>query len=268
MAHEFNPFFHTISIHKCEGPSPTFVGSGVLLRIEGKDYVATASHVVDELPLEVGIGLVKQTEVLGCMDRPNKIFAKKQQDGTYKAGLDLAFLSVTDNYRKFIEQEGMSFFDLDKNASPPIIGECFISGFPAKKTYYDPRKRAYANTCGCYHIQSFVKNPESVLGIGGDPEFHFALEIRKRGDFLDGLTNKPIPELFDLHGMSGGAVWHMTCGQGGRIPNCATGIAGIIVEDRDTKKDRQGLAKVVKIEALRNLIKFAKSQPETLFFVQ
>jgi len=68
--------------------------------------------------------------------------------------------------------------------------------------------------------------------------------------------------------MSGGGVWHMTRGTGAKIPECATAIAGIFIEDRDTKKDRQGLTKVVKIEAIRNVIKYARSQPETLFFVE
>ncbi len=162
----------------------------------------------------------------------------------------------------------MSFFDLDKNAPPAITGECFISGFPAKKNYYDRRRKIYAETCGCQHIQSFMENPQKVKAIGGDPEFHFALEMKKRVDFWDGLTNKKIPELFDLHGMSGGGAWHMTKGQDAEIPKCATGIAGILIHDRDTKKDRKGLAMVVKIEAIRNLINFASSQPETLFFVK
>ena len=68
--------------------------------------------------------------------------------------------------------------------------------------------------------------------------------------------------------MSGGGVWHMTRGEDEGFPACATAIAGIIIEDRDTKKDRQGMAKVVKIEAIRNVIKFARSKPETLFFVR
>lgn len=263
-----NPIFHTVSIHNCEAPSPAFVGSGVLLRIDGKDYIATAAHVVvDELPIIVMIGLVKPPELKGSMDRPSRLFAAKQQDATYKFGLDLALLEVTNIYRESIVEEGMSFFDLDNNTSPTGIGECFISGFPAKMNYYDSRRNAYAETCGCRHIQSYMENPERVRAIGGDPEFHFALEMRKRGDFLDGITNKPIQELFDLHGMSGGGVWHMARGNGSKIPECATGIAGIFVEDRDTKRDRRGLAKVVKIETIRNVIKFARSQPETLFFL-
>ncbi len=92
--------------------------------------------------------------------------------------------------------------------------------------------------------------------------------MNKRGDFREGITIKPIPELFDLHGMSGGWVWHMTRGLDEGFPASATGIAGFIIEDRDTKKDRQGMAKVVKIEAIRNMIHFARSKPETLFFVQ
>ena len=255
----FDPFFHTISIQKCDGPSPSFVGFGVLLRIEGKDYIASAAHVVNDLPDDVGIAIVKGYEIKGSMDRPSRIFAKKQQDGTYKSGIDLALLLVTTKYRKFFAEEGMSFFDLDKNNPPPVTGECFISGFPAKKNNYDSGRKKYPETPGCHHIQSFMECPDRVLAIGGDPEFHFALETRKKGDFFDGFTNKRIPELFDLHGMSGGGVWHMFKGQGEKIPKCATGIAGIFIEDRDTKRDRQGMAKVVKIEAIRNVIEFIKS---------
>jgi hypothetical protein len=106
-----------------------------------------------------------------------------------------------------------------------------------------------------------MENAERVQSIGGDPEFHFALETKKRRDFWDASTNKKIQELFDLDGMSGGGVWHMPSGQDAKIPECATGIAGIFVEDRDTRNDRQSMAKVVKIEAIRNLIKFAKTKP-------
>ena len=245
----FNPFFHTISIHQCERPSPDFVGSGVLLRIEGKDYIATAAHVIAELPNEVGIAVVKDM-IKGCKAQPSRIFAAKQSDGHYKEGLDLALLCVTGNYRQFINEEGMSFFDLDANNPPPVTDVCIVSGFPAKKNYYDVRKKRYAETCGSYHIQSFMDDPERVRAIGGDPEFHFALKMNKRGDFCDGITNKPIPELFDLHGMSGGGVWHMDRGSGEGFPACATALAGIIVEDWDIKRDRQGMAKVVKIAAL------------------
>jgi hypothetical protein len=263
----FNPFFHTVSIHQCEGPSPDFVGSGVLLRIEGRDYIATAAHVIDELPNELGIAVVKH-EIKGCKSQPSRIFASKQADGNYKEGLDLALLSVPGNYRQFIEGEEMSFFDLDANNPPPVTDVCIVSGFPAKKNYYDHRKRRYAPTCGAYHIQSYMEDPERVREIGGDPARHFALEINKRGDFRDGITDKPIPELFDLHGMSGGGVWHMERGTGEGFPACATALAGIIVEDWDTKRDRRGMAKVVKIEEIRNVLNFARSRPETLFFVQ
>jgi len=44
-----NSFFHTVAIMTSGGPSPSFIGSGVLLRIEGVDYIGTAAHVVDEL---------------------------------------------------------------------------------------------------------------------------------------------------------------------------------------------------------------------------
>ena len=67
--------------------------------------------------------------------------------------------------------------------------------------------------------------------------------------------------IFDLHGMSGGGVWHMSSKQGDKIPECATGIAGILVEDRDTRNDRQGLAKAVKIESIYNLVEFARKHP-------
>lgn len=108
-----------------------------------------------------------------------------------------------------------------------------------------------------------MKDHERALAIKGDPEFHFALETRMRHDFSD-ETDKQIPELFDLHGMSGGGVWHMTSGPGASLRKCATGIAGILVEDHDTKRNRQGMAKVVKIEAFRNLVNFARSHPEPL----
>lgn len=263
-----NPFFHSVAIMTSGGPSPAFVGSGVLLRIDGIDYVASASHVVDELSGPVGIAVVKGNEVRGFMDKPERIVAVKQQDRKYEEGLDLALLLATSNYRNFLVDEGMSFFDLDKNNPPPVTIDCFISGFAARKNYYDRQKMRFADTCACCHIQSFMENAERVRSIGGDPEFHFALETKKRRDFWDASTNKKIQELFDLDGMSGGGVWHMPSGQGAKIPECATGIAGILIEDWDTQNNRQGLAKVVKIDAIRNLINFAKSQPETLFFVE
>ena len=263
-----NSFFHTVAIMTSEGPCPAFVGSGVLLRIEGIDYIASASHVVDELSGLVGIAVVKGNEVKWVKDQPARIVAVKHHDRTYKEGLDLAILLVTSNYRNFLLEEGMSFFDLESNNTPPDTGECFISGFPAKKNCYDRKKMRYAESCGCVHIQSFMENAERVRLIGGNPEFHFALETKKRRDFLDASTNKKIPELFDLDGMSGGGVWHMSSGQGAKIPECATAIAGIFIEDRDTKNDRQGLAKIVKIEAIYNLIKFARSQRETLLYVE
>ena len=256
-----NSFFHTVAIMTSGGPSPAFVGSGVLLRIEGMDYIASASHVVDGLFGPVGIAVVKGNEVRGFMDKPEGIVAVKQHDRTYQEGLDLALLLVTSNYRTFLIDEGMSFFDLDSNNAPPDTGEYFISGFPAKRNYYEHIKRRYAESCGCVHIQSFMENAERVRSIGGNPEFHFALETKKRRDFWDASTNKKIQELFDLDGMSGGGVWHMPSGQGAKIPECATGIAGIFVEDRDTRNDRQSMAKVVKIEAIYNLIKFARSHP-------
>lgn len=243
------------------GPSPSFVGSGVLLRIEGVDYIGTAAHVVDELSGPVGVAVVKNKEVRGYRDNPKGIVAVKQQDRTYMEGLDLALLLCTSNYRNFLTEQGMSFFDLDKNAPPHVTNECFISGFPAKQNYYDRKKGRYADTCGCGHVQSYVKNAERVRVIGGNPDYHFALEIRKRHDFWDETTNKRIPELFDLHGMSGGGVWHMSSKQGDKIPECATGIAGILVEDRDTRNDRQGLAKAVKIESIYNLVEFARKHP-------
>ncbi len=263
----FNPFFHAVSIHQCEGPSPDFVGSGVLLRIEGKDYIATAAHVIDGLSEDVAIAVV-QGEIKGCKSQPSRIFASKQADGNYREGLDLALLSVPGNYRQLIDDEGMSFYDLDANNPPAVTDVCIVSGFPVKKNYYDRRKSKYADTCGVYHIQSYMEDPERVREIGGNPDRHFALEINKRGDFRDGITNQPIPELFDLHGMSGGGVWHMERGPGEGFPACATALAGIIVEDWDTKRDRRGMAKVVKIEQIRNVINFARSKPETLFFVE
>lgn len=45
----FDPFFHTVAILNSGSPNPEFVGSGVLLRIEGEDYIATAAHVIDDL---------------------------------------------------------------------------------------------------------------------------------------------------------------------------------------------------------------------------
>jgi hypothetical protein len=257
----FNSFFHSVAILTFTQSGPHFVGSGVLLRIEGADYIATAAHVADELSGPVGVAVVKGNEVRGFGDKPLVIVAVKQKDRTYKHGLDLALFLVTENYQEFLDSEGMSFFDLDKNNPPAVTRECFVSGFPAKKNYYDRRKNAYAITCGCYHIQSYMKDPDRVLKIGGDPDFHFALEVKKRRDFYVGSTNERIPELFDLHGMSGGGVWHMISEKGDEIPQCATGIAGIIVEDRDTKCDRQGMAKVVKIEAIYNLIRFAAANP-------
>ncbi len=243
------------------GPSPAFVGSGVLLRIEGVDCIGTAAHVVDELSGPVGIAVVKNKEVRGYRDNPKRIVAVKQQDRTYMEGLDLALLLCTRNYRNFLIEQGMSFFDLDKNAPPHVTSECFISGFPAKENYYDRRKGCYADTCGCRHVQSYMKNAERVRIIKGNPDYHFALEIRKKHDFWDETNNKRIQELFDLHGMSGGGVWHMSSKQGDNIPQCATGIAGILVEDRDTKSDRQGLAKAVKIESIYNLVEFARNHP-------
>lgn len=260
----FDPFFHTVAILNSGRPNPEFVGSGVLLRIEGEDYIATAAHVVDELRGPVGIAVVKNM-IIGSVDTTKGIVAEKLQDRTYNyhSGLDLALLLVTRKYRQFLGQEGMSFFDLDKNDCPTVTGACIISGYPGKMNSYDRKNKCYADTCNCYYIQSFMKNPERVLAIEGDPEFHFALETSKRHDFSD-ETNQRIPELFDLHGMSGGGAWHMTSGPGASIRKCATGIAGILVEDRDTKKDRKGMAKVVKIEAFRNLVNFAKSHPKPI----
>jgi|GEM_PF-1665009 len=262
-----NPFFHTVAILECSGPHHIFVGSGVLLRILGKDYIATAAHVMDELPNEVGIAVVKQ-EIKGCKSQPSSIFARKQADGHYQEGLDLALLSVPASYRQFIEKEEMSFFDLDANDPPIVTDVCIVSGFPANKNYYNRRKRRYDPTCGVYHIEAYMEDHERVLEIGGDPARHFALEMNKRNDFRDGITDQPIPELFDLHGMSGGGVWHMTRGAGEGFPACATALAGILVEDRDTKRERRGMAKVVKIEEIRNVIAFARSRPETWLFVQ
>ena len=253
-----NSFFHTVAIMTSGGPNPAFVGTGVLLRIEGIDYIATAAHVVDELSGPVGIAVVKDYEIRGFIDETAGIVSEKK-DRKYTEGIDLALLLVTNDYRNFLTNEGMHFFDLDSNSAPSAAGECFISGFPSKKNCYERQKRRYAESCGCVHIQSFMENAERIRSIGGNPEFHFALGTKKRQDFWDASTNKKIPELFDLDGMSGGGVWHMPSGQGAQIPECATALAGIFIEDRDTKKDRQGLAKVVKIEAIRNLVKFAKA---------
>jgi len=51
----FDPFFHTVAILNSGSPNPEFVGSGVILRIEGEDYIATAAHVVDDPRGPVGI---------------------------------------------------------------------------------------------------------------------------------------------------------------------------------------------------------------------
>lgn len=177
-------------------------------------------------------------------------------------------MSVTAYYRQFIEEEGLSFFDLDANKPPLVKDVCIVSGYPTKKNYYDHKKGRYAETCCPYHIQSFMDDPKRVQSISGDLDFHFALEVNKRRDFRDGITNKPIAELFDLHGMSGCGVWHMTRGQNEGFPACAIALAGFIVEDRDTRRDRQGMVKVVKIEAIRNVIRFARSKSKAISFLE
>lgn len=237
------------------------MGSGVLLRIKGSNYVATAAHVVDEHKGPIGLAVVKGNEVFGFVDKPLTVVSVKQEDRTYMHGLDMALLVVTEDYSEFLHSQGMTFFNLDENNPPPITKECFISGFPAKRNYFNRHKGAYAPTCGCYHIQSFMKDPDRVLEISGDPEFHFALEMNKKKDFYMESTGEKIPELFGLHGMSGGGVWHMETEQANDMPKCATALAGILIEDWDTTHDRKGLAKAVKIEGIYNLIKFIDSNP-------
>jgi hypothetical protein len=249
-----NSYDHTVSIHRTIGGIPVIVGSGVLLRIEGMNFIATAAHVAEALDSEVVIGRVKDNQIRGMGDRPKRFSAVKQKDGKYKDGLDLALVEVTRRYLDFIQSEEMNFFDLTRNGLSEPLGRCFVSGYPAKMNYFNNFERKWASSCMCYHIESFVESHLKCKRIGGNPDFHLAISMKKRNRFVD-IQNKLIPELFDLHGMSGGGVWLINSEIEAMNPDQAIAFAGIFVEDRDTKMDRQGLAKVIKGDAIINLIK-------------
>jgi hypothetical protein len=117
-------------------------------------------------------------------------------------------------------------------------------GWPAKKNRYDVRQRQ-CNFSGCYHIQAPGAPREKVQFVDGNPDVHFAVEMNKRKDFIDAPTQKRV-NLPALHGVSGGGVWSMRPEHNHLYPACARALAGIIIEDWESKS----LAKAIRAEPI------------------
>jgi hypothetical protein len=79
--------------------------------------------------------------------------------------------------------------------------------------------------------------------VDGNPGVHFALEMNKRKESIDAPTRKRV-NLPALHGVSGGGVWSMRPEHNHLYPTCARALAGIIIEDWESKS----LAKAIRAE--------------------
>jgi hypothetical protein len=187
------------------------------------------------------------------------VHATERKDHSYPDGLDLALIFLDAVLFAHVIGRGCSFFDLRFNNPPPYPDVCLMAGYPEKKNSYNRFTRTFYKKSGPRIIQTHALEPDAVLKIGGNPHYHFAVALDKRKDFVDGETEEKIPELFDLHGMSGGGVWNMRRTDDKHIREKAESLAGILIEDRDTKNDRQNMAKVIKIEAVARILDVARN---------
>jgi hypothetical protein len=250
----FNPAIYTVAIYDCDegkGPVPKLKGSGVLLVVEDQPVVLTAAHIFSDGGFRnIGLSAIK-TDVDIKWTRPPVFYAVERPDKSFAEGLDLALIFLDVVLVAHVIGRGCSFFDLKFNQPPDPVDVVIMCGYPAKKNRYNRFTKAFYKESGPRLIQTHALAPEAVLRIGGDPKYHFSVAQDKRQDFQHGETKEKIPELFDLHGMSGGGVWSMPRTNDKNIHDKAESLVGILVEDRDTKNDRQNMAKVIKIDGWR-----------------
>ena len=247
----FNPYHHTIPLFRFDAPVPWLDGTGVFLAVDDHRLVVTAAHVVESSAKKIAFGYqvpgMMNVEMFGHDELPiitaNALANGGTREAVYKDGVDLAVIVLPQPFSDWLE-ERYTPFDLRTNKPRKGVGVVFICGWPESKNRYNHRLRRFGDDFGCRHIQTQAVLKEEVQSINGDPEVHFAVRMDKRRDFMDVQTHEPVPQLFDLSGVSGSGVWDMDIEDNALFPECARALAGIIVEDHPDKK----LAKVIPVE--------------------
>ena len=204
-------------------------GSGVLLRIGGSRFLASAAHVLDRILREDGwIGLPGgyfQIPLDGKLITP-------PHEGRKKDHVDVGFISLgeslastmSDTYA-FLPVHCLEVLDDGKKGTPYIINGC-----PSKKV--EKTDKTFRPQLYEFRTTGLSHNTYAALGL--IPERQIAMEFdRKRmKNGLGQLVQSPKP-----NGVSGGPVWKMvsTTDASGN-PAFTKSLAGIVIEHDEGKR--------------------------------
>ncbi len=216
-----------------EGRRIKLLGSGVYLRLEDRDFLVTAAHVIDE---SRSLITALEPERVGSLPAVGYFF--------YREWADVAITELSAPLTQFepLQRVHIQNYDLMPKRMP-----LFGLGFPSSKT------RIYSSTADCTVsvVISQEEDDEHYLMAGADRRKHIAITFNKR-DMRS--ANGQQVQAPDVYGMSGGGLFWIH-GQGRVVPSPAI-LVGIL-----THWDDSSLTTLVatKMTALNPLLKESHS---------
>lgn len=237
---------HTVPIFDYDRARPDLIGSGVFLGVDQHFLVATAAHVLEPGYRKIGFGFLEagRFEIFG--DENARILKAEAQSGAgdpqravYKDGLDFAVVEPTGEVLEKLRAH-YSPYDLRQRSNCPGFTWGIVSGWPARKNTYNPKKRLCSfNTC--YHIQCPLADPKRIQEARWNTDLYIGLSADKTKDFVSEASGTRI-HLPKLEGVSGAGFWAKMSPDSSE--RCC--LAGIIVEDDAPRR----MLKAIKIEHL------------------
>ena len=178
------------------------IGTGLFTEIQGRRFVITASHVVedaDDYQIYINLRIQDQKHVFKKLNRWNN------------DELDLAFLELEKSETEFMRDKIEPFYigNKIKRGEKKNYNGLAICGYPI--TYHEECKPNYviagSFTIGLQYPLAFENWPERAKK-EIDPENYFLISL-KAEDIGQKLVDQDgrLPNGLDPHGMSGSPVW-------------------------------------------------------------
>ena len=162
---------------------PYFIGSCVLIEVEGKKYLITAAHIIDDNDFTTlyssGNG---DKDILVELTSKKAIVTKAEGNNRDNDQLDFAILPLTTEMLKSIGNDVVFLNEKDFNLRKvPVERELHLAmGYPRSKNKKIDKKRKKVTTNPLVYSSSLVIDNEILEFVGGSEKFNLLLDYNNK----------------------------------------------------------------------------------------